>query len=118
MRNSVTTPGGFFIGVGGIVASLFVAFGVYWIVKKPTPNDDLQPQLIAQKLVPAEVTTTYTKAEADTVKREASALLDAAAAKYNGGKTPDVREIEDFRGVLRYREAQKTLAASAEIHLG
>lgn len=110
MRHSVTTPGGFFIGLGGIVASVAVAAGVYWLISKPSTNEELRVQQAALGLAPKKEDTDHKTIETITASRDA--LLEEAAAKYNGGKKPNLDELEDLRGVVRMREAQKTIAAA------
>lgn len=105
MRHSVTTPGGFFIGLGGIAASLVVAYAVYSAVRKPSASHELLTQQIALKLEPAKDAS---DAEVKKTHAETKALLEQAAAKYNEGKTPNINVLDDLRGVLRFREAQKS----------
>jgi hypothetical protein len=111
MRHSVTTPGGFFIGLGGIAASLFVAYAVYSLVKKPAPSSALRPQQIALGLVPA---TDAPKNVAEETKGKTDALLAQAGARYNDGKKPNIDNLEELRGVVRYREAQKSVTTSEQ----
>ena len=113
MRTNVTTPGGFFVGLGGIVAFCVVSSLVYLWVKNPAPNSDLRPQQAALGLAAAP------DAPHDQVKKkkeETDVLLEAAAAKYNGGVKPDIDRLPELRGVVRYREAQKS-ASTAEAAL-
>ena len=102
---NVTTPGGFFVGLGGIVCFSVVAAAVYFWVKAPTATGELRPQQVALGLRAAD------DAKDDDVKKkdtESSALLQAAAQRYNGGVSPDLDKLDDLRGVIRYREAQKS----------
>ena len=106
-KANVTTPGGFFVGLGGIVCFCLVAAVVYYWVKTPAATSELKPQQIALGLRAAD------DAKGDDLKKkeaESKALLQAAAARYNGGVAPDLDKLEDLRGVVRYREAQKTIA--------
>ena len=107
MRHSVTTPGGFFIGLGGIAVSLAVAGAVYCWVKSPATSDDLHPQQLALGLVPAPDASSEARAKKNA---EVGELLTAAGLKYNGDNKPDIGKLEDLRGVIRYREAQKSVA--------
>ena len=109
MRHNVTTPGGFFVGLGGIVAFCIVSSAVYLWFKLPAKNDELQAQQAALGLVAAP------GAPRDEVKKkqtETDALLEAAAQKYNDGNKPDIDKLPELRGVIRFREAQKAAAAS------
>ena len=112
MRHSVTTPGGFFIGLGGIAISLAVAGAVYCWVKSPTKSDELRPQQISLGLVPA---ADATGAALATKQEETSKLLAAAGEKYNAGKKPNIDKLDDLRGVIRYREAQKSMADAEKV---
>jgi hypothetical protein len=108
---NVTTPGGFFIGLGGIVSFCVVAAVVYQWVKAPAPNEDLRAQQVALGLRAAP------DAKGDNVKKkdaESDALLAEAAQRYNGGVKPDLDNLDDLRGVVRYREAQKSVAQAGK----
>src|SRR5437868_5609491 len=112
---NVTTPGGFFVGLGGIVCFSVVAAIVFFWVKAPATTSELRPQQIALGLRAAD------DAKGDDVKKkeaESSALLQAAAQRYNGGVTPNLDTLEDLRGVIRYREAQKSIAESGKALTG
>ncbi len=106
-KANVTTPGGFFVGLGGIVSFCVVAAVVYWWVKSPAANTELRPQQIALGLRSADDAKTD-----DVAKKQAetAALLNAAAGKYNGGAQPNLDKLDDLRGVIRFREAQKLKA--------
>lgn len=109
-KASVTTPGGFFIGLGGIVSFCIVAALISYWVKTRGSSDELRPQQIAVGLLPA------ADAKGDDIKKkneETKALLAAAEKAYNG-KKPDIGNLDDLRGVVRYREAQKIAADSAK----
>src|SRR5688572_22045382 len=106
MRHNVTTPGGFFVGLGGIVAFCVVSSLVYLAVKAPTRNEALRPQQAALGLVAA---PDALPPDVKKKKEETDALLKAAGQRYNDGKEPDINRLADLRGVLRYREAQKSL---------
>jgi hypothetical protein len=108
---NVTTPGGFFVGLGGIIAFCVVAIVVYQWVKKPAKSDELLTQQVALGLRPAP------ELKGDDAKKkqaEANALLDAAAQRYNGGVKPDIDKLDQLRGVIRYREAMKVKEESAK----
>lgn len=114
-RPNVTTPGGFFVGLGGIVCFSIVAAAVYFWVKAPATTSELRPQQIALGLRAAP------DAKDEDVKKkqaESSALLQAAAQRYNGGVSPDLDKLDDLRGVVRYREAQKTIAEAGKALTG
>ena len=109
-KANVTTPGGFFIGLGGIVCFSLVAAVVWWWVKSPAANTELRPQQIALGLRLAD------GAKDEDVKKkgkETSDLLTKAKNRYNGGAEPDLDKLDDLRGVIRFREADK-LKAEAE----
>ncbi len=109
-KANVTTPGGFFVGLGGIVSFCVVAAAVWWWVKSPSANTELRPQQIALGLRAPD------DAKGDDAKKKAAdtdALLKAAAKKYNGGTQPNLDKLDDLRGVIRFRESDK-LKAEAE----
>jgi hypothetical protein len=112
MSHSVTTPGGFFIGLGGIALSLVVVGAVYSLVKSPELGDELKPQQISLGLAPAADATGDPVAAKN---EEVSKLLTAAGAKYNGGAKPNINKLDDLRGVVRYREAQKSIADAEKV---
>lgn len=104
MRHNVTTPGGFFVGLGGIVAFCAVAVGVYWWVKEPAATNELEPQKTALGFVVKDPNS-------DEGKKKVSDnlnLLADASNKYNGGKALNLNNIDDLRGVVRFREAEKS----------
>ena len=103
-KANVTTPGGFFVGLGGIVSFCVVAAVVYWWVKSPAANSELRPQQIALGLRAADDAKVDDAAKKDT---ETKALLTAAAMRYNGGAQPNIDKLDDLRGVIRFREAKK-----------
>ena len=105
-KANVTTPGGFFIGLGGIVSFCIVAALVWWWVKSPSANTDLRAQQIALGLSPAADAKTDDIAK---VQKETKKLLETAADKYNGTK-PNLDKLDDLRGVVRFREANKAKA--------
>lgn len=110
-KANVTTPGGFFIGLGGIVSFCVVGALVFLWVKKPAVNEELRPQQIALGLRAAD------DAKGDDVKKkdaDTTALLTAAAMRYNGGTQPNLDKLDDLRGVIRYREARKSIAESGK----
>ena len=100
MRHNVTTPGGFFVGLGGIAAFCAVAAGVYCIVGGPTASTELEPHKVALGLV--------AKSSEKEKQKEIDTLLGKAANEYNGGKTPNLNNLDDLRGVVRFREAHKS----------
>jgi hypothetical protein len=105
-KANVTTPGGFFVGLGGIVSFCVVAAAVWWWVKSPSSNTELRPQQIALGLRAPD------DAKGDDAKKKAAdtdALLKAAAKKYNGGAQPNLDKLDDLRGVIRFRESEKAL---------
>ncbi len=105
-KANVTTPGGFFVGLGGIVSFCVVAGAVFLWVKKPAQNDELHPQQVALGLRAAD------DAKGEDIKKkkgETSVLLTEAGQRYNGGLQPNIDKIDDLRGVIRYREAKKTI---------
>lgn len=108
---NVTTPGGFFIGLGGIVSFCVVAAVVYQWVKSPAPTEDLRAQQVAVGL------RAGPDAKGDDVKKkdaESDALLAEAAQRYNGGVKPNLDNLDDLRGAVRYREAQKSIAEAGK----
>ncbi len=104
MRHNVTTPGGFFVGLGGIAAFCAVAAGVYCWVGKPAASNEFEPQKTALGLT--------AKSKEKDKQKEIDTLLATAALEYNGGKTPNLNDLEDLRGVVRFREANKSNADS------
>jgi hypothetical protein len=107
MRHNVTTPGGFFVGLGGIAAFCAVAVGVNSIVSTPSQNSELEPQKQSLGLV--------AKSNETDKQKEIDTLLGKAAAGYNGGKKPNLNNLDDLRGVVRYREAQLSSSDSATV---
>ena len=100
MRHNVTTPGGFFVGLGGIAAFCAVAAGVYCWVGKPAASNEFEPQKTALGLV--------AKSNEKDKQKEIDTLLAKAANEYNGGKTPNLNNLDDLRGVVRFREAHQS----------
>lgn len=114
-KANVTTPGGFFVGLGGIVSFCVVAAGVWWWVKSPSANTELRPQQIALGLRAPD------DAKGDDAKKKAAdtdALLKAAAKKYNGGTQPNLDKLDDLRGVIRFRESDKLKAEAEKALIG
>ena len=110
-KANVTTPGGFFIGLGGIVSFCVVGALVFLWVKKPAVNEELRPQQIALGLRAAD------DAKGDDAKKkdaDTTALLTAAAMRYNGGTQPNLDKLDDLRGVIRYREARKSITEAGK----
>ena len=106
-KANVTTPGGFFVGLGGIVSFCVVAAAVACWVKSHANSDELRPQQIALGLRAAD---SAPGAEVATKNADRQTLLDQAAKKYNGGAQPNLDKLDDLRGVIRFREAQKLKA--------
>ncbi len=90
---NVTTPGGFFVGLGGIVSFCIVAIVVYQWVKSPAPSEDLRSQQVALGLRPA---PDVKGAEAKKKEAEAAGLIAAAAQRYNGGVNPNLDNLDDL----------------------
>ena len=114
-KANVTTPGGFFVGLGGIVSFCVVAAGVWWWVKSPSANTELRPQQIALGLRAPD------DAKGDDAKKKAAdtdALLKAAAKIYNGGAQPNLDKLDDLRGVIRFRESDKLKAEAEKALIG
>jgi hypothetical protein len=114
-KANVTTPGGFFVGLGGIVSFCVVAAAVWWWVKSPSSNTELRPQQIALGLRAPD------DAKGDDAKKKAAdtdALLKAAAKKYNGGAQPNLDKLDDLRGVIRFRESDKSKAEAEKALIG
>ena len=114
-KANVTTPGGFFVGLGGIVSFCVVAAAVWWWVKSPSSNTELRPQQIALGLRAPD------DAKGDDAKKKAAdtdALLKAAAKKYNGGAQPNLDKLDDLRGVIRFRESDKLKAEAEKALIG
>lgn len=98
MRHNVTTPGGFFVGLGGIAVFCAVSAGVYFWVSKPAASTELEPQKTALGLVSKE----------KDKQAEIDVLLASASTDYNGGKKINLDNIDDLRGIVRHREAAKS----------
>ncbi|MEO6754736.1 MAG: hypothetical protein ABIP85_23410, partial [Chthoniobacteraceae bacterium] len=106
-KANVTTPGGFFVGLGGIVSFCVVGAVVFLWVKKPETNTELRPQQVALGLRAAD------DAKGEDIKKkddDTSALLKEAGQRYNAGAQPNIDKLDDLRGVIRYREAKKSIA--------
>jgi hypothetical protein len=110
MRHSVTTPGGFFIGLYGIAISVLVALVVYYLVKNPIGSQDLRTQQAGLGLAPAK--DEQDPGKITSIEQSRDALLQHAADKYNGGKKPNLDDLEDLRGVVRLREAEKSVTTA------
>jgi hypothetical protein len=107
MRHNVTTPGGFFVGLGGIAAFCAVAVGVNYWVSKPTPSNEFESQKLALGFV--------AKSEEKEKQKEIDALIKKASDVYNGGKTLDLNNLDDLRGIVRFREAHVSNVESVAI---
>ena len=112
---NVTTPGGFFVGLGGIVCFCLVAAVVYFWVKSPSTETELRPQQIALGLRAADDAKPE---DAEKKNTETSGLLREAGNRYNGGVSPDLDNLEELRGVIRYRESQKAIAEAGKALAG
>jgi hypothetical protein len=110
-KPNVTTPGGFFVGLGGVVCFCIVAAAVFWWVKAPSVSEDFHAQQVALGLRPG---PTATGPDIEKVNAETAKLVDAAKQRYNGGKEPDLGNLEDLRGVVRYRESEKAKAEAGK----
>ena len=108
---NVTTPGGFFIGIGGIVSFCVVGAVVYGWVKAPAASDELRAQQVSLGL---RAGPDVHGADADKKNAEVAVLVAAAAQRYNGGAKPDLDKLDDLRGVVRYRESEKSRAEAAK----
>ena len=110
-KANVTTPGGFFVGLGGIVSFCVVAAGVFWWVQKTPPSEELSAQQVALGLRAGPDVK-----GADLAKKEAEvkALVAQATKKYNGNDKLDINRLDDLRGVVRYREANKSREEAAK----
>jgi hypothetical protein len=108
MRHNLTTPGGFFVGLGGIVAFCVVSAVVFYCVKIAGNNNELRPQQAALGLVPKPEDTNTGALEAETKK-----LLENAAVAYNDGRKPNIDNLAELRGVVRFRAAQNSDKAAA-----
>ena len=112
---NVTTPGGFFIGVGGIVAFCVMSAIVFIWVKKPAVTDEFHAQQVALGLIPG---PTVTGPDVEKTNDATKKLLAAAKLRYNGGNEVDIDQLDDLRGVIRYRESEKTKAESEKALTG
>src|SRR5258708_7074029 len=102
---NVTTPGGFFVGLGGVVCFSVVTAAVFWWVKAPSVSDEFRAQQVALGLRPGPAAT---GPEVEKTNAATAALVGAAKQRYNGGKEPDLGKLDDLRGVIRYRESEKS----------
>ena len=102
---NVTTPGGFFIGVGGIVSFCVVSAIVFIWVKKPAVTDEFHAQQVALGLRPG---PTVTGPDVEKTNKATESLLNHARKRYNGGEKIDIDQLDDLRGVVRYRESEKS----------
>ena len=112
---NVTTPGGFFVGLGGVVCFSVVAAVVWFWVKSPATTGELRAQQVALGLRAAD------DAKDEDVKKkndEVKKLTDEAGQRYNGGVSPNLDKLEELRGVVRYREAQKTITEAGKALTG
>ncbi len=105
MRHNVTTPGGFFIGLGGIAAFCAASVGVAWWVTTSGPTDDLYEARLATGLAVAKDAP-----PADAAKKKTE--LDATFQSY-GYKNSDVKlTLDQLREIVRKREAAKATKAA------
>lgn len=107
MRHNVTTPGGFFVGLGGIAAFCAVAVGVYCWGGKPAATNELEPQKLALGL--------SAKPTEDDKKLSIDTFLSKAATHFNGGKKLNLDNIDDLRGAVRFRESDKSRAEALSL---
>lgn len=112
---NVTTPGGFFIGVGGIVSFCVVSAIVFIWVKKPAVTDEFHAQQIALGLRPGPAVT---GPDVEKTNKATESLLKHAKQRYNGGKEIDIDQLDDLRGVVRYRESEKAKEEAAKALTG
>ena len=112
---NVTTPGGFFIGLGGIVSFCVVSAIVFIWVKKPAVSDEFRAQQIALGLVPG---PTITGADVEKTKKTTESLIKNATERYSGGEKIDIDQLDDLRGVVRYRESVKSREESEKALTG
>ena len=102
---NVTTPGGFFIGVGGVVSFCVVSAVIFiWVSRTPL-TDEFRAQQVALGLIPGPAVT---GAEVEKTNKATESLLHHAKERYNGGKKIDIDQLDDLRGVVRYRESEKS----------
>lgn len=107
MRHNVTTPGGFFIGLGGIAAFCAASVGVAWWVTTSGPTDDLYEARLATGLAVAKDAP-----PADAAKKKTE--LDATFQSY-GYKNSDVKlTLDQLREIVRRREATKASKAAED----
>ncbi len=104
MRHNVTTPGGFFIGLGGIAAFCAASLGVSWWVTHSGPTDDLMEARLATGLaVPKDLPA------ADAAKKKAE--LDTVFQTYGYANSDVKLTLDELRGIVRVREAAKASKA-------
>lgn len=111
-HSNVTTPGGFFVGIGGIVVFCVVSAVVFFWVKRPAVSDEFHKQQVALGLRPA---PDASFADAKKKEGEVGELLAAAAQRYNAGEKPDIDRINDLCGVVRYRESEKSKVEAGKV---
>lgn len=112
---NVTTPGGFFIGVGGIVSFCVVSAIVFIWVKKPAVTDEFHAQQVALGLRPGPAVT---GPDVEKTNKATESLLKHARQRYNGGQEIDIDQLDDLRGVVRYRESEKSKEEAAKALTG
>ncbi len=105
-KANVTTPGGFFVGLGGIVCFSVVALAVYFWVKSPSATTELRSQQVALGL---RAPDDAKPEDAEKKKQETEQFLQEAGNRYNAGVSPDLDKLEELRGVIRYRESKKSI---------
>jgi len=107
-RHNVTTPGGAFIGLGGIFVFCLIAVGMSCWIGNLGPTDDLYEARLAVGLAVPK----------DTPQKELKAKENAMDAIYQGlgYKDRNVRlTLNELRGVVRKRKAQEVSAASHKL---
>ena len=102
MRHNVTTPGGFFIGLGGIAAFCAASVGVAWWVTTSGPTDDLYEARLATGLAVAK----------DAPVGFGQITLTFTIVTPTPDKLPKLLELTD-----RYCVVAQTLSKSAPIKL-
>ncbi len=107
MRHNVTTPGGFFIGLGGIAAFCAASLAVSWWVTNSGPTDDLMEARLATGLaVPKDLPAP------DAAKKKAE--LDTLFQTYGYANSDVKLTLDELRGIVRVRAAAKATKAATE----
>lgn len=107
-RHNVTTPGGAFIGLGGIFAFCLVAIGMSCWIGNLGPTDDLYEARLAVGLaVPKDTPAKELKAK----EKEMDAIYQGLGYKDRNVKLT----LNELRGIVRKRKAQEVAAASHKL---